>query len=150
MFPMHKEFYHLNKIWCSYRAKSNQFALDESTNYIGLTNTTVIFDTNPNYSLKYILALLNSSTLNYRYKSIGKQTGGGVYEYFENGVGKLPIPSATPAQQKPIITLVDKILAAKSADPLADTTSLESEIDTLVYDLYGLTPEEIATVEGNG
>ena len=70
-----------------------------------------------------------------------------MYEYFENGVGKLPIPSATPAQQKPIITLVDKILAAKSADPLADTTSLESEIDTLVYRLYGLTAEEIAVVE---
>jgi hypothetical protein len=30
----------------------------------------------------------------------------------------------------------------------ADTTALESEIDTLVYKLYNLTPAEIQTVEG--
>ena len=150
--PMHKEYYNLNKIWCSYRSKTNIFALDESTDYVGLTNTTVIFDTNKNISLKYLLALLNSSVLTFRYKSIGKQTGSGVYEYFENGVGKLPIPPATPAQQQEIITLVDKILAAKKASAgsatKADTIALEHKIDELVYKLYGLTDEEIAIVEG--
>jgi hypothetical protein len=30
----------------------------------------------------------------------------------------------------------------------ADTTALEREIDRLVYELYELTPEEIAIVEG--
>ena len=30
----------------------------------------------------------------------------------------------------------------------ADTTALEREIDRLVYELYDLTPEEIAVVEG--
>ena len=146
--PMHKEYYNLNKIWCSYRSKTNIFALDESTDYVGLTNTTVIFDTNKSISLKYLLALLNSAVLTFRYKSIGKQTGSGVYEYFENGVGKLPIPPATPAQQQEIITLVDKILAAKKEDSSADTSVLEKQIDTLVYKLYGLTEEEIAIVEG--
>ncbi len=46
-FPMHKEYYQHAKIWCSYRAKSNTFCLDETSDFIGLTNTTVIFDTNP-------------------------------------------------------------------------------------------------------
>ena len=32
----------------------------------------------------------------------------------------------------------------------ADTTALEREIDQQVYALYGLTPEEIAMVEGGG
>ena len=109
--PMHKEYYHLNKIWCSYRSKTNEFILDESTDYIGLTNTTVIFGDNPNISLKYLLALLNSSTLNFRYKSIGKQTGSGVYEYFENGVGKLPIPEIPLEAQQPFIDLADKMLS---------------------------------------
>ena len=145
---MHKEYYQLNKIWCSYRNKTNMFALDESTDYIGLTNTTVIFDTSNELSLKYLLALLNSKLLTFRYKSIGKQTGSGVFEYFENGVGKLPIPSATPEQQKPIIDLVDKILVAKKADNTADTSAMEAEIDRLVYSLYGLTEEEIKIVEG--
>jgi hypothetical protein len=43
--------------------------------------------------------------------------------------------------------LVDKILAAKRADPLADVTALEREIDQHVYRLYGLTAEEIKIVE---
>ena len=152
-FAMHKEYYHLHKIWCSYRAKTNEFVLDESSDYIGLTNTTVIFDTNEKLSLKYLLALLNSKLLTFRYRSIGKQTGSGVFEYFENGVGKVPIPSATPAQQKPIIDLVGKILAAKkvvstgSTTVSADTASDERKIDLLVYHLYGLTCDEAKVID---
>ena len=41
-----------------------------------------------------------------------------------------------------------KILIAKKSDPKADTTALEKEIDQLVYQLYGLTEEEIKIVEG--
>ena len=44
--------------------------------------------------------------------------------------------------------IFDRILAAKKANPLADTTAEEREIDRLVYDLYGLTEDEIAIVEG--
>ena len=43
---------------------------------------------------------------------------------------------------------VDRILAAKQHNPAADTRALEAEIDRRVYALYGLTPEEIALVEG--
>ena len=45
-------------------------------------------------------------------------------------------------------TEVDRILAAKKRDPKVDTTAWEQEIDRLVYELYGLTKEEIAIVEG--
>jgi hypothetical protein len=38
--------------------------------------------------------------------------------------------------------------AAKAADPSADTSVCEREIDQQVYNLYGLTAEEIAIVEG--
>ena len=44
--------------------------------------------------------------------------------------------------------LPSRILAAKRADPAADTSAWEREIDRLVYELYGLTEEEIAIVEG--
>ena len=61
---------------------------------------------------------------------------------------QLPIPAATSAQQRPIIALVDKILAAKKANPQADTSVWEREIDGLVYELYGLTEDEVKVVEG--
>jgi hypothetical protein len=34
------------------------------------------------------------------------------------------------------------------ACPATDTFALEKQIDEMVYALYGLTPEEIAIVEG--
>ena len=147
-FAMHKELYPLHKIWCSYRSKTNEFVLDESQDYIGLTNTTVVFDTNQELSIKYLLALLNSKLLTFRYKSIGKQTGSGVYEYYKNGVGKLPIPKVI-LEQKQIIFFVDQILTAKKAAPQADTTALEHKIDILVYLLYGLTWDEVQIVENS-
>ena len=40
------------------------------------------------------------------------------------------------------------LFAAKKADSSADTTEWEKQIDQKVYELYGLTPEEVAIVEG--
>ena len=60
--------------------------------------------------------------------------------------------------QQPFITLVDQILTAKQQPPSspfsngelsnADTSTLEKQIDEMVYKLYTLTPEEISIVEG--
>ena len=157
---MHKELYHLNKIWCSYRAKENEFCLDESSDYIGLTNTTVIFDTNPNLSLKYLLCLLNSKVLNFRYKSIGKQTGDGIYEYVPNAVGKLPIANATPSQQEKLVAFAEQMIELKKHVEEARLESdkklliervnmLDAEIDQLVFSLYDLTEAEIDMINTN-
>jgi hypothetical protein len=51
--------------------------------------------------------------------------------------------------QQPVITLVGRILSTKKSNPQADTSALEAEIDRLVYDLYGLTKDEIKIVEDN-
>ena len=58
---------------------------------------------------------------------------------------QLPIPSATAAQKSPITERVRKILAAPDSPAVP---RLESEINDLVYELYGLTKDEIALVEG--
>ena len=62
-------------------------------------------------------------------------------------VERIPIPQLTAAEQEPFVKLVDQILKAKDADPDADTSHLEWEIDRLVYDLYGLTEEEDTAIE---
>ena len=64
-------------------------------------------------------------------------------------VSEIPIKRIAPDEQKPFINLVDRILAAKQRDTEADTCALEREIDQLVYQLYDLTENEIAIVEGN-
>jgi type II restriction/modification system DNA methylase subunit YeeA len=162
---MHKEYYHLPKLYCSRRAFGNTFCYDEGFDYLGFSNMTVIFDTNAAYSLKYILALLNSKLLTFRYRSIGKQTGGGSFEYFPNGIGKLPIPifdlskKVDKDKHDKLVALVDQMLALKKkeqAETVPQTKTmisrqiqaLDKQIDALVYGLYGLTEDEIKVVEG--
>jgi hypothetical protein len=50
--------------------------------------------------------------------------------------------------QQPFKDLVDIILAKKERNE--DTTAEEAEIDRMVYELFGLTEEEIRIVEGSG
>jgi adenine-specific DNA-methyltransferase len=164
-FPMHKEYYHLPKLYCSRRSFRNTFCYDEGFSCLGFSNMTVVFGTNEKLSLKYIMALLNSKLLTYRYRSIGKQTGGGSFEYFPNGVGKLPIPildlsvNTDKNKHDALVSLVDKMLDLKkkeAAEPnqqlktmiSRQIDSVDKEIDTAVYQLYNLTDDEIKVVEG--
>ena len=114
-----------------------------------MSNIAIIKRDGQNYSLKYLLGVLDSTIISYYFK---KNTAKAERKLFPKiilkDLRKFPIPSATPNQQKPIIELVDKILAAKKADSTADTSKFEAEIDRLVYALYGLTAGEIKIVEG--
>ena len=60
----------------------------------------------------------------------------------------IPILSINIHRQ-PVINLVNQILDAKQENPQADTFELENEIDQLVYQLYGLTDEDFAVIEGD-
>ena len=130
-FPMHKEYYEYDKLWCSYRARTNEFVFDDTKNFIGLTNTTVIFGNNEKYNLKYILSLLNSKLLCFRYKSIGKQTGGGLFEYFENQISRLPIPNATEEQQNSLSEKAERMIELNKS--LQEETQKAIELIELEY-----------------
>lgn len=97
--------------------------------------------------LKYLCAILNSKLITWLVKNTAVTTGMGLIQWDKFTVERLPIPKISPSDQSPFINLVDSILKAKAADPNADTTKQEEEIDRLVYGLYGLTTEEIAVVE---
>ena len=61
---------------------------------------------------------------------------------------QLPIPIASLEVQLAIADLVEKIIKIKK-NSLSSTEKLEREIDKIVYDLFGLTEEEIRVVEEN-
>ena len=50
-------------------------------------------------------------------------------------------------QLKTLSNIVDAIINERRNNPSCDTSSLENQIDQLVYSLYNLTPEEIAIIE---
>ena len=107
-------------------------------------NHTNVFHVSTDSLGKFYLGLLNSKFMDFYFRIFNSNT-----QVSSGELNSLPIPNVTQAQQKPVIALVDRILAAKKKDPQADTTALEAEIDKLVYKLYGITDEkEIAVIEG--
>ena len=107
-----------------------------------------IYDFN-GYSPYYILGLLNSKYTSYYLmnKFKDKHLAGGYLAINKSTIEQLPFGVADDESQKTIIDNVIKILKAKGVNPSADTSALESEIDRLVYQLYGLTEEEIRIVK---
>ena len=96
---------------------------------------------------KYLAGLLNSRLIAFWLKHRGKMQGTN-YQIDKQPLLAIPLISPSLDQQASVVTLVDQILTAKHADPDADVSALENEIDKLVYALYDLTDDEIAIVEG--
>lgn len=62
---------------------------------------------------------------------------------------KLTIPKLDSAESIKIADLVDRIIVAKNENFNADTKSIVSEINNLIYQLYGFDHNEIRIVEGD-
>lgn len=67
--------------------------------------------------------------------------------FYPNHMKSLPIKDVSMDQQMPIIQLVEKIHNKLKDNIHANVSDLEDELNTLVYKLYDLTPEEIKIVE---
>ena len=102
----------------------------------------LLFTRDSQYDNRFILAVLNSKAVNYYFKFYNQTNHVPIGE-----IRNVPFPTASKEKQMYVIGLVNKILSAKRTNPSADTSALESEIDRLVYQLYGLTEEEIKVVE---
>ncbi len=129
-------------------AKEGKFLIDKNKFY---SLDTTRFLTGKN--LTYLLGLLNSGFFLFAFKSYyaGGHLGSKGVRFKSEFMKNFPIPPITDANQsivKQIEMQVDEILDAKHTDSEADTSSLEDEIDKLVYELYNLTEDEIAIVEG--
>ena len=122
----------------------------DETGIAGLDTIYTIRVINDYFSIYYILGLLNSKLLGYIFRLRVPLKGDVFPEFRIFDLNKqMPIKIISKDMQQPIITLVNQILEAKQANPQADTSALETQIDQLVYELYGLTQEEIDIIEGN-
>jgi hypothetical protein len=98
---------------------------------------------------KYLIGVLNSSVGNYLVHTYVDKLDAGGYMMQKAFVECLPIPESDNVScVKEIESLVDKILSLKNTDQNGGSTeNLESQIDTLVYKLYGLSDEEVKLIE---
>ena len=99
------------------------------------------------WDMKFLTGVLNSKLVAFWLRHKGKMQGSN-YQVDKEPLQRIPLPIVSPAQQQPIINLVDTILSTKKTKPQADTSELENEIDNLIYNLYSLSNDEIKIVEG--
>ena len=143
-----KDIFECNEKLLFRRVSASLIFSYDNEKYYALNTIVVVTAKREDINLKYLLGLLNSKLINYIYTKKFKSTKTVFSEIQARSVGELPIVMPDTELQKPIIDLVDKILATKKPDASVDTSELEHKIDKLVYKLYGLTEDEIAIVEG--
>ena len=117
-------------------------------------------DLKPNYDLRFVTAVINSKALHFYYRTTFQTI------HVQNSeLASLPLPKiifsnpADKSRHDRLVELVEQMLVAKAKLPSAKTdrdrefytnkcATLDQQIDALVYELYGLTAEEIKLVEG--
>lgn len=137
-----KDFIKPKIIWGEISDKP-KFAYDDKGYYNEATTFLMTGE-----KLKFLLGILNSKVSEWYFNLIGTTTGMGTNRWKKYKIELLPIKIPTIEQEKNIEELVNEIIKIKEVNPFSDTSNLEMEIDQLVYELYGLTEEEIKIVEG--
>lgn len=95
-----------------------------------------------------ILGILNSRLLSFWFvNKFGKMQRETFPQFKVNELADFPLPKRRKQKAQEIAAIAKRILAAKAKNATADTTPLEREIDSVVYSLYGLSPDEIRLVE---
>ncbi|MFH1097428.1 MAG: TaqI-like C-terminal specificity domain-containing protein, partial [Candidatus Desantisbacteria bacterium] len=137
-------------VWLSISDKP-AFALDTKRMYV--TAPAYIMTSNEGLN-KYLLALLNSKTLEWYLDKVSSSTGQGTNQWSKIFVEQLPICRISFEEQKPFIELVNRILPLTQSEDYpsnppkqSQVKALEQEIDQMVYQLYNLTDEEIRIVK---
>lgn len=147
-FYLHRErdesfFKEGDKLVWAKRTYGERFTFTKETFY-GTAN--LFFIKTNRVNLKYITSFLNSKLLFFYMHEKLKHTGD-LLQLDKNQFMKIPIYVPKEEKQQPFIELVDKILALKKESK--DTKELEEKIDELVYELYGLTDDEIKIIKSD-
>ena len=124
--------------------------LDATGEFLAGKSTTIILS--PLQRLRYLLAILNSRLMSvyYRIEFGGNALSGGYLRIGPPQVKRLPIVLGTDAQQAIIIDLVNHLLSVPCAEDNNDRderSAIAHQIDQQVYQLYGLSDEDITLVE---
>ena len=114
----------------------------------------------PQYPLEFVLGIVNSTLSSFYYATwiIDYSLGGGLVHATPGSQGKLLVPKVAPTKTVGIVERVRDLLdlhkelaAAKTAHAKTaiqrQIDATDRQIDRLVYELYGLTDDEIRIVE---
>lgn len=145
-------------------ANRGTYTLDQDGLWLLDTTYGMIFKDASNINLKFILGILNSPILTYFLKETGTALRGGYFRMKTAYLNPFPIRTidfsnpADVARHDRMVSLVERMLdlhkqlaATKGEHERTllqrQIEATDRQIDALVYELYGLTEEEIRIVE---
>jgi len=129
-------------------------------------NSMVVFSPTSEYSLNYFLGLINSRLLSFWFQKMYDKLQRKIFPQFKvKELGSFPVrpinfsDPADKARHNRMVRLVESMLELHKYKATVKIQALQNQIqrqiiatdrqvDELVYELYGLTPDEIAVVEG--
>jgi adenine-specific DNA-methyltransferase len=129
----YKDFDKEKIIWIELTDKPN-FALDTNGYYI---NNTIFFITGS--KLKYLLAFLNSRLCEWYFDKIAATSGVGTRRWIKIYIDQICVPFPDEVYESRINSMVD--LLNKNYD-----TKLIKELDTEIYNMFELSPNEIELI----
>lgn len=139
------EYFESPKIVVPQRSLTNTFGYNEVSWYAS-ADVYYLIQKDTSVELKYILALLNSKLYYLWFYHKGKRKGDSL-ELYLIPLSETPVKVIDSTNQKIIAEIVDKIISRKSKNE--DTNSLERQIDFIVYKIYGITYDEVKTIDSN-
>jgi predicted type IV restriction endonuclease len=167
VYPKNLEIMSKRKILVPDIADRASFALDKEGQFAFTSGYAITLKREVPETDLYILGLLNSKLLDFFLKRISTTLRGGYFRYFTQYIEQLPIRTidftdkADKRRHDRMVSLVETMLELnkKVAEMKAghertvvgrQIAATDRQIDQLVYELYGLTDEEIAIVEKQG
>ncbi|MAU14645.1 MAG: type II restriction endonuclease [Muricauda sp.] len=97
--------------------------------------------------LHSFLAVLNSKLYGFFFRKFYSEEDDLFPKIKVNELKRLPYKPPNKEIENRLIELARKIISLKKENQVTNVSDLENEIDQLVYQLYGLTEEEIAIIE---
>ncbi|MGK6352234.1 TaqI-like C-terminal specificity domain-containing protein [Parapedobacter sp. DT-150] len=128
-----EDFYRQKIVWGEISDNAN-FALDDNDKYF--VNNKCYLLTGP--KLEYLVSFLNSRLAEYLFSKIATTTGVGTLQWSKFTIEQLPVPVIEEGPEQEFIQLLPQLIEG-SID--------KTKIDTLVYEVCGLTVEEIKFIE---
>jgi hypothetical protein len=140
-------------------------ALDRNENlfFVNITTGGYGFRLGVKEKPEYVMGLLNSKLQNHAIQQMTNKFRGGYFAVNKQALERLPYrpinfsDPADKARHDKMVLLVERMLELHKRNPRTpqeqemvkrEIESTDRRIDALVYELYGLTEEEIRIVEG--
>ena len=99
-------------------------------------------------SVKFLCAVLNSKLITWFVNHTAVTSGMGATRWFGYVVEAIPVPEAAEPARFELEQITSLVLEAMHVQSISDTCDREQQLNRLVYELYGLTEDEIRAING--